>query len=68
MVTEKVRVLPINVQSFHGPAIGSRGCTDTGALCFGAVFAKTGAVVGKGKQRITAWPGVRTGAELVSEP
>ena len=68
MVTVKVGILPVNVQSFHGPAIRPRGGADTVALCFGAVFTETGAVVGKGKQRITAGPRVRAGAELISEP
>jgi hypothetical protein len=68
MVTVKVGILPVNVQSFHGPAIGAGRGANAGSLCFGTVFAKTGAVVGKGKQRITAGPCVRAGTELVSEP
>lgn len=67
MITEKVRVLPVNVQSFHGPTIGAGRGANTGPLCFGAALAQCGAIVGDGEQRVTARPGVRTGAELVSE-
>jgi hypothetical protein len=65
MVTVKVGVLPVNVQSVNGPAIGSRGGADTVALCFGAVLAETGPIGGDGKKRIPARPRVGVGAELI---
>jgi hypothetical protein len=68
MITVKTGILPINVQRFHGPAIGSCGGTDQGALGLGAVFAKTGAVIGNGKEWISARPRVGAGAELIGEP
>jgi hypothetical protein len=68
MVTEQVRVLPINVQSFEGPAVRPCRGADQGALGLGAVFTKTGAVIGNGKEWIPARPSVRAGTELISEP
>ena len=65
MVTEKIGVLPVNVQSFHGPAIGAGRGANAGSLCFGAVFAETGPIGGDGKQGIPARPRVGVGAELI---
>ena len=68
MVTAEVGVLPVNVQSFHGPAIGAGCGTNAGSFGFGAVLAQCGPIVGDGEQRIPAGPRVRAGAELISEP
>ena len=68
MVTEEVRVLPVDVQSFHGPAIGAGCGANAGSFALNAALAQCDPIVGTGEQRITAGPRVGAGAELISEP
>ena len=68
MVTEKIGILPVNVQSFHGPAIGAGCGANAGSFALNAALAQCGPIVGNGEQRITAGPRVGAGAELISEP
>jgi len=65
MVAIQIGIFPVDVKVNHVPTIGAcRGC-DAGAFRFTAVMAEGAAVVGDGKQRVTAGPSVGVCAELI---
>lgn len=60
--------LVVNVDSGYVPTVGAGGGSNSLALCFTALVAKTAAVAGAGKQRIAAEAGVRGAHQGISKP